>query len=71
MICDIELPDGNGADVLQAAREVHPQTVGMIVSGHDEAMHKERAQGAGFVRFFLKPLDYPALLKAMSESLQR
>jgi DNA-binding response OmpR family regulator len=67
VLCDINLPDGNGADVLVAARRCRPDTAGMIVSGHDDDDQRARAREAGFDHFFLKPLNYPLLREALAE----
>ena len=69
LICDINLPDGDGVQVLSAARRTHPQTVGIIVSGHEEESELARARETGFSHCFLKPIDYPAFRKAVGEAM--
>jgi CheY-like chemotaxis protein len=67
LICDISLPDGNGSEILKAARQCHPNTAGIIVSGHDEHAQLQQARDAGFAKIFLKPLDYASLREALRE----
>jgi len=71
LICDINLPDGDGVGVLSAARKTHPETVGIIVSGHDGEAQLARAREVGFARCFLKPIDYPSFRKAVGEAMGR
>jgi len=71
LICDINLPDGDGVQVLSVARQTHPQTVGIIVSGHDEEAELARARAMGFSHCFLKPIDYVAFRKAVGEAVER
>ena len=71
LICDINLPDGDGAQILSAARKSHPNTVGIIVSGDDEETRLAKAREVGFQQCFLKPIDYPKFRKAVSEALGR
>lgn len=61
LICDLELPDGDGSNLLRAARQSRPRTQGIVVSGHDDAARQEQARAAGFLQCFVKPLDYVAL----------
>ncbi|HEY8746866.1 MAG TPA: response regulator [Tepidisphaeraceae bacterium] len=69
LICDINLPDGNGAEILKVARQYHVQTRGIIVSGHDEPEYLKAARDAGFSKIFLKPIDYISLRQALRELL--
>jgi two-component system chemotaxis response regulator CheY len=69
LICDINLPDGDGSEILKAARQFHPQTLGIIVSGHDEPAHLQAALDAGFAKIFLKPIDYISLRQTLRELL--
>jgi CheY-like chemotaxis protein len=56
LITDIELPDGSGLDLLQRARLRHPLK-GIVVSGHGEEAHRDKAREAGFEEYLLKPVD--------------
>jgi two-component system CheB/CheR fusion protein len=69
LICDINLPDGDGAQVLTAARKTRPETVGIIVSGHEGQAELARARQVGFSHTFLKPIDYPSFRNAISQAL--
>ena len=71
LICDINLPDGDGAQVLTTARKTHPDTVGIIVSGHEEQAELARARQVGFSHTFLKPIDYPSFRDAIGQVLDQ
>ena len=71
LICDINLGDGNGSELLKTARQSHEKTLGVIVSGHDDPAQKQQAKEAGFAQFFLKPIDYPSFRDALRALLAR
>lgn len=68
LITDIELPDGNGLDLLQRAR-AHGPIKGIVVSGHGEEPHREKARQAGFDEYLLKPVDLVAVRTAIARVL--
>jgi len=70
LICDLELPDGRGDQVLNAAKLCSPRTRGIVVSGHDSPAKKAEATQRGFEDYFLKPIDYPALCSAIGRLLE-
>lgn len=75
LITDIELPDGNGLDLLQRARERNPVkgTVvrGIVVSGHGEEGYREKAAQAGFDGYLLKPVDLVAVRETIARVLEQ
>ena len=69
LICDLQLPDGMGNLVLNAARSRAPGTKGIVVSGHDSPNNQAEAKQLGFEDFFLKPIDDPTLRDAIARIL--
>jgi DNA-binding NtrC family response regulator len=69
LICDLQLPDGLGNQVLNTARTRAPGTKGIVVSGHDSANRLVEAKQLGFEDYFLKPIDYPILRDAIMRIL--
>jgi hypothetical protein len=69
LICDLQLPDGPGNEVLKAARARAPETKGIVVSGHDSPSRQAETKQLGFEEFFLKPIDYPVLRDAIAKIL--
>ena len=57
LICDIQLPDGDGTSVLQATRKHCPDVAGIIVTGIDDDARRLAANNAGFSEYLVKPLD--------------
>jgi CheY-like chemotaxis protein len=69
LICDLQLPDGLGDKVLNAARVRSPGTKGIVVSGQDAPSRLAEARQLGFEDYFLKPIDYPELRDAIKRIL--
>ena len=69
LICDIDLPDGSGLDVLEVARR-YCGTKGIVVSGYGDDVHRHEAARLGFSDYLLKPVSYPALLKVTRRALR-
>lgn len=64
LIADVELPDGSGLDLLSAIRKRYP-IEGIVVSGHGYRQHVDSALAAGFSKHFLKPVNFPDLLRTV------
>lgn len=69
LICDIELPDGDGTKVLQAARDQCLGVRGIIVSGFDDPARRQAADDAGFAEYLVKPLTYADLRAAVLRAM--
>jgi len=69
LICDLQLPDGLGSQVLDTARSRAPTTKAIVVSGHDSPTQLAEARQLGFEDYFLKPIDYPTLREAIARIL--
>jgi DNA-binding NarL/FixJ family response regulator len=52
VILDIQLPDGDGVAVLQAAKQLDPAPVVIMLTNHDDDFHRQRCR-AGGADFFL------------------
>lgn len=69
VICDIQLPDGDGISVLQATRKYCPEVAGIIVTGIDDEERRKAANLAGFSEYLVKPLTYGELRAAVVRAL--
>ena len=68
VIGDIDLPDGDGCELMRTLRET--QGVRCIaVSGHADDEHDRRATDAGIRVRLPKPIQFTALLAAMDECM--
>lgn len=56
VVCDWDLPDGNGADLLTKICKKKPIR-GIVLSGHGEPDYLRRSQEAGFAAHLVKPFD--------------
>ncbi len=56
LICDLDLPDGDGTFLLQKIRQTHP-VQGIVLSGHGSPQDIERCRAAGFSAHLVKPFD--------------
>jgi two-component system response regulator AtoC len=68
LIVDIHLPDGDGIDVLRAARETDPDREGIVITGQGSIDNAIEALRAGAVDYLLKPLR-PAQLEVVFNRL--
>ena len=70
LVCDIGLPGMDGFELIsQLRRSVGlPSPFAIAISGYGRAADRERAIGAGFGHYFVKPVDVPALLALVSSN---
>jgi len=68
LIIDIHLPDGDGSEVLRAARENDPDREGIVITGQGSIDNAIEALRAGAVDYLLKPLR-PAQLEVVFNRL--
>lgn len=63
LLCDLGLPDGDGADVVREARRLHPTLDAMVVTVFGDEAHVMRSLEAGATGYLLKdslPEDFIA-----------
>jgi DNA-binding NarL/FixJ family response regulator len=68
LLCDLGLPDGDGADVVRAARLMHPALDAMIITVFGDEAHVMRSLEAGATGYLLKdsmPEDFIATVKLL------
>lgn len=66
LVCDLELPDGDGVEVMHYARR-HCKVAGVVFSGHATQEHRDAAHAAGFEHYLVKP----ATLQQVEEAIMR
>jgi DNA-binding NarL/FixJ family response regulator len=70
LLCDLGLPDGDGADVVRAARRLYPGLDAMVVTVFGDEAHVMRSLEAGAAGYLLKdslPEDFIATIKLLRE----
>jgi two-component system, response regulator YesN len=71
MICDIEMPQGTGLDLLKWVREHYPQIETVFVSCHAEFSYAQEALRLGSFNYLLKPVDYGELENAIEKAQEK
>ena len=67
LISDIALPDGDGCDLMQRLAPLG--VVGIAVSGFGTSRDQERYRNAGFAESFVKPVEIPQVVGAITRVL--
>jgi YesN/AraC family two-component response regulator len=62
VISDLRLPDGDGLDIVRAARSRVPPALAIVVSGWSDAPYRRAAIAAGASDFLPKPFETAELL---------
>jgi len=68
LIVDIHLPDGDGIEILKAAREQDPDREGIVITGQGSIDNAIEALRAGAFDYLMKPLR-PAQLEVVFNRL--
>ena len=71
LICDIEMPGGNGIQLLENLRERGKQTPCIFVTCHPEYEFMRRAMQLQCADYVLKPIQYDEFNRTLSELIQR
>lgn len=71
LLCDIEMPQGSGLDLLGWVRERYPETACVFVTCHAEFRYAKEALRLGSLDYLLKPVPYAELEKAMAGAFER
>jgi two-component system response regulator PilR (NtrC family) len=62
IVCDLNLPDGSGLDVVRAARAAAPSPPVIVVTGFPSPAVQREALDAGAAAFLAKPFSVPSLM---------
>jgi DNA-binding NarL/FixJ family response regulator len=64
VIVDLTLPDKHGLELIKDIQAMHPDTLTLVLSMHDEALYAERALRAGARGYVMKETAADNLIKA-------
>jgi DNA-binding NarL/FixJ family response regulator len=70
LLCDLGLPDGDGAEVVRLARRLYPELDAMVVTVFGDEAHVMRSLEAGAAGYLLKdslPEDFIATIKLLRD----
>jgi len=70
-ICDLQLPDMDGLDVLRHIKEARPATEVIVVTGYGTVARAVEATKAGAFYFVEKPFDFDQMLPLVEKALER
>lgn len=68
---DLKMPDMNGIELLKSAKEIDPDLVGIIMTGHAEEDTILNLKEAGAHALILKPFSLEKLQKIISEAIEK
>jgi len=71
MICDIEMPQGNGLELLAWVREHYPETKSLFLTCHAEFMYAKQAIQLGSLDYMLKPARFEDLEMAVKKAIDK
>jgi FixJ family two-component response regulator len=69
-ILDVHMPRFTGLEVQQLLKEFSPETRVIIITGHDEASLRKRAESNGAIAFLIKPFDITHFLTLVRDTLE-
>ncbi|MCD1260334.1 response regulator [Paenibacillus athensensis] len=65
MICDIEMPEGNGLELMQWVNENAPHVETVVLTCHAEFSYAQKALQLGGSDYLLKPVIFPELAQVL------
>ncbi|MGA9773964.1 MAG: sigma-54 dependent transcriptional regulator [Blastocatellia bacterium] len=71
VLCDLQLPDMPGTEVLKRLKEKRPSVEVIIISGYGSVANAVEATKAGAFHFVEKPFEFDALQLLMERALER
>lgn len=71
MLCDIEMPQGSGLELLSWVRENSPKTESIFLTCHADFSYAKEAVRLGSLDYILKPIPYEELEKAITKAIDK
>ena len=71
MLCDIEMPQGNGLDLLEWVREQSPATETIILTCHTDFEYARKALKLGGLDYVLKAMTYDELENVILKAIRK
>ncbi len=71
VLCDLQLPDMDGMEVLRHAKDANPSTEVIVMTGYGSVPRAVEATKAGAFWFLEKPFDFEMLLPLVEKALER
>lgn len=71
VICDLQLPDMDGMDVLRHIKDAHPSTEVIVITGYGTVARAVEATKAGAFYFIEKPFDFEQIMPLVEKAIER
>jgi DNA-binding NtrC family response regulator len=71
VICDLQLPDMDGMDVLRHIKDAHPSTEVIVITGYGTVARAVEATKAGAFYFVEKPFDFEQIEPLVEKAIER
>lgn len=71
LLCDIEMPNGNGLELIEWVNQEKPEMVTLILSCHTEFQFAQAAVGLSCQQYLTKPATPGVLAKAMTKAVEQ
>jgi len=71
MICDIEMPQGTGLELLQWVKIHYPSTEAAFLTCHADFHYAQQAVRLGSIEYMLKPVQFTELRQVVANALDR
>ena len=65
LISDLNLPDGDGNDLVREAKRMQTQLKAIAITGRTSDEERDQGLGAGFDCYLTKPIDFQQLRAAL------
>ena len=70
LLTDLMMPEMNGIELLQAAREIDPDIVGIVMTGQGTVQTAVEAMKVGALDYIMKPFKLNGLLPVLSRAME-
>jgi DNA-binding NtrC family response regulator len=70
LICDLQLPDGNGLQMVRQMKQSHPDMASIIITGHGSVESAIQATKEGVFHYVTKPFNVDEVLVLVGKALR-
>jgi DNA-binding response OmpR family regulator len=71
VVCDVRLPDGDGLDVVRAAKGLNPPVPAIVMTGQPSVAGRRHALASGADAYLTKPFSVSAFSALVDRTLVR
>lgn len=71
MVCDIEMPNGSGLDLLKWVNGNYPHIVNIFLTCHADFRYAQEAVSLGSFEYLLKPVPFDELTKVIDKACEK